>query len=650
MPAPPAPLATATTPRHRRLTPIWRNVSFTLMWTSTAASGFGDRIIMLAALVLLGGLVPGAAEVSINGAINFFFFLPYLILSIPGGWLADRVPRKWLLLACDEARALILLVAFFMVGSASGAVVPEPYQWRVLAIMFAVGCFAAIFGPTRNAIVPQIIPLPQLQPANAVLLSITTIASMIGLLVGNAIIDPTDGGTVQTGVFLAFLFYAVSGMFFAFMRVQRQSDKPFATSDSDSTPRMAHRSSPIARARPSAVRFVLHHRRIMVLIGMSVLVWAAAMIVFQAVLALAKRAYGFGTENEQLAAYTWLAAMLGFGMIAGAAVVAIIRTRRESGIVLWAGVTGAGLCALLLGAVPVYGLALASAFGVGLFGNVTIISITSLLQSMTPNYLRGRIMGVSNVLNTTTNVAISFALWQTPGASHGIWIGLLVLGPGLALLGLAGLWRSLTRGPFDLKAANFFWRLVRLYCLVWHRLEWRGRHRVPSRGPVILAPNHTTGLDPLLIQAPSLRSIRWLMYTSYRFGPLEPLWAAIRPITMDKASTNTAKIRQVVEALQDGDAVGFFPEGRLQRDSRELHPLQPGIAMIQRRSGAPIVPVWVEGTPQRKNMLWHFLQPSRSRVTFGEPYTPPEDWDTKQILDDLRERMLRLSTPHGQDA
>ncbi len=164
------------------------------MWSSVAASGFGDRMMMLAALALMGGLSENVDSASINAGIMFWFFVPYLLFGIPAGWLGDRLPRKWLLLGCDETRAALLLLGFLLVAQAppGTAAIPESYHWQVLAIIFAVGAMAATFSPIRNAIVPQLVPLRQLQPANAVLIGLGVIANMVGILVGGQIIDPTQ--------------------------------------------------------------------------------------------------------------------------------------------------------------------------------------------------------------------------------------------------------------------------------------------------------------------------------------------------------------------------------------------------------------------------------------------------------------------------
>ena len=68
-----------------------------LMWSSVAASGFGDRLIQLAAWSMLGVQLAGADASSIQAGVSFFFFLPYVVLALFAGWLADTLPRKWIM-------------------------------------------------------------------------------------------------------------------------------------------------------------------------------------------------------------------------------------------------------------------------------------------------------------------------------------------------------------------------------------------------------------------------------------------------------------------------------------------------------------------------------------------------------------------------
>jgi 1-acyl-sn-glycerol-3-phosphate acyltransferase len=68
-----------------------------------------------------------------------------------------------------------------------------------------------------------------------------------------------------------------------------------------------------------------------------------------------------------------------------------------------------------------------------------------------------------------------------------------------------------------------------------------------------------------------------------------------------------------LQVLRVGNPLGFFPEGTRSRD-RTLHRAQPGIAFLARKSGAPILPVGVIGTPEAR------LRRSDIRVRVGEPF------------------------------
>jgi 1-acyl-sn-glycerol-3-phosphate acyltransferase len=612
------PTATGT-----RTPPLWRNISFTLMWTSTAASGFGDRMIMLGAWALLGGMIEGTSDsTSIQASTQFFFFLPYILISLPGGWLADRLPRKWLLLGCDEIRGLILLLAFFAVASASGpANIPDDHHWKVHLALAAIGTFAAIFNPTRNAIIPQIIPTPQLQSGNAVILVINVVASMIGMVVGGWIIKADEAVSVRHGLLMGALFYLVSGTFFAFLRPTRSKQ---AAADAE------------PRSFWQAARYISRHKSIVVLIGLGVLVWSSAAAVSSGIPGVVKSHFNLQSDDLKTA-FTTISAVMGIGLLAGAGLVMAVRTRKESPALTLAALAMVGVCVLLFVFVPWMPATYAAAFCIGMFGNVVIITVMTLLQSVTPNYMRGRVMGINSMVNTAFSVTTYFMIWRLPSADENIIYALYALGGSLIVIGVYGLYRYLSRGPMPNRVANAAWRLDRLACLVWHRLTVNGRENVPSSGPVILAANHTSALDPFIMQAGTRRMVRWVMLTQYQ----------LKPIALDRDSGDIAKIRQVVDELKKGEVVGLFPEGGLQRKVRELRPMEPGIGMIAKRSGATIVPVWIEGTPLSDSMAVHMLRPSRSTVTFGKPYKPDGNADAKAITEDLRQRLLALSLQVG---
>ncbi len=620
-----------TGPTSRKTLPLWRQLNFSLMWTSTAASGFGDRMIMLGSLTLLGGLAANADATAINAATQFWFFLPYLFFSIVGGWLSDRLPRKWVLLGCDESRGLIMLYCAWLLASATGSAhLPDDQHWKIYASLFAIGSFAAIFNPARNAIIPQIIPRSQLQAGNAIILVIAIIAAQVGLVVGGKIIDPEMASTIRTGLIIGSLFYLISGWFFAFLKPVKHH-----THTNQPTPK------PKAKAFGYSLKYCLQHKRIASLIVMNMLVWAVASVVTSSILGVSK--IHFDLQDKALMEhYTMVTATLGVGMLVGAGVIAWVRTRREAGLIMFTAFLFVGVFLLTMALVPVMWVMYLSAFCIGLFGNMIIISVMTLLQTSAANFIRGRVMGLNSMANTTCSVLTHLCIWRLPNADVNIRYVMLILGPVLLLLGLSQLIRYARSGPMLNPIANACWRIERLYCFVWHRLEVRGQHHVPHTGAVILAANHTTGLDPFVMQARVTRMVRWLMMKNYQYKAMEPLWKAINPIAISEDESRLSQVRLLVNILKQGDIVGLFPEGALQREERELKEFQSGITWIAKKSGAVIVPVWIEGTPLKHHMLWHFLCPSKTTVTFGKPMVVDKTADEAQALAELRECMLAL--------
>jgi 1-acyl-sn-glycerol-3-phosphate acyltransferase len=402
-----------------------------------------------------------------------------------------------------------------------------------------------------------------------------------------------------------------------------------------------HRQGQLARML-SAAAYIRRHRPVRRLVLLNALFWSMAMLIAAAVAALAKQRYTPPGVNY-LERYSMLMALFGLGMLTSAVAVAWVNARRETAVILLANILLSAACVLALAMTHSYAGGLVAGFLIGFFGGGTLVTISAVTQSITPNYILGRVSGVREVLSNVLAVVINFVIWRIPHVDHLIIAALYPTAALLALVGLYGAWRELTRGPLPNRTANFLWRLCRLYVLVWHRLRWIGRSNVPGRGPVILAANHTTGLDPFLMQAACLRLVRWVMLSSYKYRALTPMWNAIDPIALTEGSSELSKLREVLRVLKTGEIVGLFPEGQLQREHRELQPFQQGVAMLAARSGAAIVPVWIEGTPRAKRMIWHFLRPTRSTVVFGEPFKPDPSKTHEEITQILRERMLELA-------
>lgn len=152
---------------------------------------------------------------------------------------------------------------------------------------------------------------------------------------------------------------------------------------------------------------------------------------------------------------------------------------------------------------------------------------------------------------------------------------------------------------------------------IYHRLEIRSPLKLPRRGSAIIVCNHTSGLDPLLIQSASRRLIVWMMAKEYYdIKWLTPLLRMVEAIPVDRGRPDAAATRAALKALAKGHVLGVFPEGRIET-SRELLPFHPGIAVLALRSRAPVYPAYLDGTQRGKEMGPAFACSNHAMLRFG---------------------------------
>jgi len=146
-----------------------------------------------------------------------------------------------------------------------------------------------------------------------------------------------------------------------------------------------------------------------------------------------------------------------------------------------------------------------------------------------------------------------------------------------------------------------------------------GIEHVPESGPVILAPNHVSYLDPVLIGIALLRRVHFMAKKELFRNPLIGwLLRGLQayPVTRERVDPSTLK--RTLSLLAAGQVVLMFPEGT-RGDGRTLGPAKPGIAVIAARSGAAVVPVFHWGAEQALPRGGHWVRRAPLRVRFGAP-------------------------------
>jgi 1-acyl-sn-glycerol-3-phosphate acyltransferase len=174
--------------------------------------------------------------------------------------------------------------------------------------------------------------------------------------------------------------------------------------------------------------------------------------------------------------------------------------------------------------------------------------------------------------------------------------------------------RSANRVEWGSGWMNLLDGLNRLFCYRYHRLNIL-RLRIPKAGPAILACNHVSGLDPLLLLASSRRPIRFLIAREQyqRFG-LNWLFRASGCIPVDREGRPEQAMRAAMRALQDGDVVALFPHGRICEPQERPCRIKPGAVRLAQLTGADILPLRISGIKGAGHLLRGLLLRSNAQL------------------------------------
>ena len=175
---------------------------------------------------------------------------------------------------------------------------------------------------------------------------------------------------------------------------------------------------------------------------------------------------------------------------------------------------------------------------------------------------------------------------------------------------------------------RLFWKLALPPLRLLARLGWRLRvvreSEFPS-GPVIVAANHPSRLDPIFVGVAVDRPMRVLavdgLWGEHRWLDVVLKGSASIPVTRDRAPLGA--MRAAAGHLRAGGSIGIFPEGGVV-DGWGSVDLHPSAAWLSSRSGAPVVPVAVVGSAEAYGHGASRLRRSHVAVTVGSPLDPSE--------------------------
>ncbi|MFN3375874.1 MAG: MFS transporter [Burkholderiaceae bacterium] len=515
--------------------------------------------------------------------IGALFILPFLLFSATSGQLADKYDKRRLIVFVKRLEMAIMAIAAWGFFSQNVPV--------LLACTFLMGLHSTLFGPVKFAYMPQVLTERELTGGNGMVEMGTFVAILLGNVAGGLIIAVPEIGAHHVGfacVGLAIAGRVVSG---------------YIPSLPPTDPGLTINWNPFTETWRN---LKLAHENIVVfrsLLGISWMWFFGAVFLSQFPSFAKEVLHG----NEQVASLLLVVFSVGIGI---GSLLCEVLSRRHVEI----GLVPLGAIGMSVFAVDLYfasrALPPAGIMGIGaflaegahwrvmldlgllaLFAGLYSVPMYALIQMRAQPTHRARIIAANNILNALFMIASSLIAGALLGAGFSV--------PQIFLF--TGLANAVVAAYIFLLVPEYLLRFVAwVLSRFVYRFKVQGDEYLPAQGAAILACNHVSFVDAVLLMAASPRPIYFVMdHRIFRVPVLGWLFRLAKAIPIapykEDAATYEAAFERATQVLREGDLLAIFPEGGITQDGR-LQEFKGGIMKIldrARKEGieAPVIPM-----------------------------------------------------------
>lgn len=558
----------------------------------------------------------------LESIVGLCFSLPFIFLSMTGGFLADRFSKRAVTRGVKTFELGVMVFATFALYRGS-----IPLQIASVALM---GVHSALFGPSKYGLLPELLPEKRLSWGNGVI-ELWTMLAIIGGIVSAGLMskwfapNPAVCGVILLG--LAVVGWLTS---LGIKRVPAADPaRPFRWNF------VADLFREIAEIRRDRVLSLA-------LLG-STYFWFLGQIVGLDIVV-----YGTDILKVDQVQNGYLLAALAIGIGVGSALAGYLSGNKIEYGLIPLGSIGLTAFAALLGRTGwTFAQVAMLLAGLGVSSGFFIVPINALLQHRPPVDRKGRVLAVVNLLSFV-GIAIASGLYLVLASQ-------LQMGPATVLTVCAVLTLGGTIYVLILLPDSLLRLLLWFLTHTIYRVRVVGRDNIPEKGGALFVSNHASYVDALFLIASTDRFVRFIMYREFYEHPLvRPLARIMKTIPISANMPPREMIhslRTASEAIRDGEIVCIFAEGQVTRTGQML-PFSRGFERIMKGVRAaepidtampPIIPVSLEGvwgsifSFERGRFFWKIPErvPYPVTVSFGKPM--PHDATPVQVRQAVQE-------------
>lgn len=559
---------------------------FLPFFLTQALGAFNDNVFKNALVVLVTFLTLGQSLEQTYLLTNLaagLFILPFFLFSATSGQLADKFDKSRLAQVIKLLEIAIMAVAY--VGFTRHNIP------LLMGLLFMMGLHSTLFGPLKYGILPQLLKPNELVGGNGLVEMGTFLAILLGTLLGAQLIGIPENGA---------RYVAISAICLAVLGFTASLYMPKAA---PADPQLKINWNPITETLNN-LRLIIKNRTVFLsCLGISWF-WFFGSIYFTQLPAYAKEVLGGDSS-----VYTLLLTTFSIGIGIGS-----ILCEKLSGHKVEIGLVPFGAIGMTLFGIDLYWAwphavgeqsrtllvffaqsgaqrVLFDLIGIAVFSGFFIVPLFALVQSRSEPTRRSRVIAANNILNALFMVLASL---MAVALLNLVKISVPQLLLVTALLNAFVALYIFTLVP-EFLMRFLSWVLVNIL----YRIEVEGLEKIPAEGACLLVCNHVSYMDALIIGGTVRRPIRFVMYHSiFKMPLLNFIFKTARAIPIAPAKEDSAMLErayaEITKALDAGEIVGIFPEGRL-TETGEINTFKSGVEKILAARPVPVIPVALKG-------------------------------------------------------
>jgi acyl-[acyl-carrier-protein]-phospholipid O-acyltransferase/long-chain-fatty-acid--[acyl-carrier-protein] ligase len=551
----------------------------------------------LVVFLILAMKLPQEAQDKNVLIVNTLFTLPFIIFSMTGGFLADRFSKRSITIGTKYFEIAVMLLAIL-------ALARENLSLSIAAV-FLASTQAALFGPSKYGLLPELLPQEQLSWGNGIIELGTFVAIIAGVVGGSFMSERFAGRHGISGII--FLSCSLTGLAFAY----GISRVPAAD------PARKFRINVLGDLW-SQTKIIRADRVLWLAVAGNTYFWFFGALAQNDVIFYGKRVLQISDTQDGIL-LAGIAIGIGLGSFAAGY---LSGGKIEYGLIP----LGALGMTVFCFALSLHGLSFLQVLLflslLGFSSGFFIVPINALIQHRPAEQHRGGVIAASNLLSF---IGIGAAAGLYYLCTH-----FLNLGPSAIFFWAAITTVAATAYILFLLPDSLLRLLLWLASHTLYRIDLKGQENIPARGGALLVPNHASMVDAVLLIATTDRSIRFLMFKgSYEHWLVKPFAKVmgVIPIASDQGPREILQsLHAAADALRAGEVVCIFPEGQMTRTG-QLLPFRRGMERIVKDVDVPIIPAYIDGiwgsifSFSGGRFLWKFPRhiPYPVRITYGMP-------------------------------